>query len=75
MEERAKRRAQGLKTLPDVPDSAIPSLDAASTALEKFQAEHMATLGSVSEPLARAQELVGISLAFLLKREKERRRF
>ena len=56
MEERAKRRAQGLKTLPDVPDGAVPSLEAARAALEKFQAERMATLGSVSEPLARAQE-------------------
>lgn len=34
----------------------VPSLEAARAALEQFQTERMATLGSASEPLASAQE-------------------
>ena len=56
MEERARLRAQGVTNLPHVPDGAVPSLEAARAALDKFQTDRMATLGSVSEPLARAQE-------------------
>ncbi len=60
MEERAKaREAARLRgvptTLPDLAPGAVPSLEAARNALETFQKERMATVGSVSEPLARAQ--------------------
>lgn len=34
----------------------VPSLEAARAALEQYQTERLAFLGSVSEPLARAQE-------------------
>ncbi len=56
MEERAKQRQTvPYSTLPDTPPGTVPSLEAARAALESFQKERMATLGSVSEPLARAQ--------------------
>ncbi|DBB00067.1 TPA: hypothetical protein ACH3X1_013923 [Trebouxia sp. C0004] len=60
MEERAKAREaarlRGISTtLPDLAPGAVPSLGAARNALETFQKERMATVGSVSEPLARAQ--------------------
>ena len=60
MEARAKSREISrlrgeASTLPDMAPGAVPSLEAARAALENFQRERMATLGSVSEPLARAQ--------------------
>lgn len=67
MEERARLRAQGVTNLPQIPDGAVPSLEAARAALDKFQADRMATLGSVSEPLARAQEQLAALEASLEK--------
>ena len=67
MEERAKLRAQGVTNLPHVPEGAVPSLEAARAALDKFQTDRMATLGSISEPLARAQEQLAALEASLEK--------
>ena len=67
MEERARLRAQGVTNLPHVPEGAVPSLEAARAALDKFQTDRMATLGSVSEPLARAQEQLAALEASLEK--------
>ena len=67
MEERARLRSQGVTNLPHVPEGAVPSLEAARAALDKFQTDRMATLGSVSEPLARAQEQLATLEASLEK--------
>ena len=67
MEDRAKLRAQGITNLPHVPEGAAPSLEAARAALDKFQKDRIATLGSVSEPLARAQEQLAALEASLEK--------
>lgn len=46
---------------------AVPSLEAARAALESFQNERVATLGTVSEPLARAQAQLATLEATLKK--------
>lgn len=67
MQERARLRAQGVATLPHVPDGAVPSIQAAMAAIEKFQADCAASVGSVSTPLARAQEQLAALEASLEK--------
>ena len=56
MEERAKQQEMGITPAMEVPKGAITSLEAARTALDKFQHERMASIGSFSEPLACAQQ-------------------
>ena len=62
------RRAQANPYIPDD----VPSLEEARAALEQFQTERMATLGSVSEPLAHAQEQLAALAASLSKDNAQR---
>lgn len=67
MEERAKQQDMGLTPSTVVPKGAIPALESARAALDKFQHERMASIGSVSEPLARAQQQLAELEASLAK--------